>query len=495
MHRIIKLNANNLSLLGKKVKIPVYNRSALKTGIVHVGTGNFYRAHESFYTDQILNLNNSGWGICGVGIMESDSRMYNVLKSQNSLFTLMIQESNGILKTRIIGSIVKNLFGPENPKTIIEKMADPDVKIISLTITEGGYNIDATTGSFITSAPDIQWDLHHKDHPKTIFGYLTQALKRRMDSGLPGVTILSCDNIQHNGNTCRKMLMSFMKEAEPGLVGWTENYITFPNCMVDRITPATTQLDIDRLKNKFGIEDAWPVVCESFIQWIIEDNFSNGRPPWESAGVKFVKDVSPYEKMKIRLLNAGHSLLGLLGSLLGYSYIDEAVRDPLMEKLLRRFMDNEVTPLLGEIEGIDLREYKENLIRRFANPYLRDSLFRICSESSAKIPKFLIPTIKEQLERDGSIKIGALILAAWCYYLERAGTQRHNYEIKDSMKDILQQRAIESASGDPMAFIKTHAVFGNLVHSNRFVETYIPLIKAMRFNNIADLIRQAFKIK
>ena len=493
MHRTVKLNANNLSLLTKKVKIPAFNRSELKTGIVHVGTGNFYRAHEAFYTDQILNLNNSSWGICGVGILEADSRMYHVLKSQDGLYTLMVQESNGILKTRIIGSVVENLFGPENPQAIIEKMADPAVKIISLTITEGGYNVDATTGSFIMSEPDVQWDLHHRDHPKTVFGYLTRALKHRRDRGLSGITILSCDNIQHNGDICRKMLMSYMKEAEPGLMGWTDNYITFPNSMVDRITPATTQSDIDRLRAQYKIEDAWPVVCEPFIQWVIEDDFSNGRPPWESAGVQFVNDVSPYEKMKIRLLNAGHSLLGLLGSLVGYGSIDDAVRDPLLGKILRQFMDDEVTPLLGEMEGIDLRMYKESLIRRFANPYLRDSLSRICSESSAKIPKFLVPTIKEQLERGGSIKIATLILAAWCYYLERAGTQGYNYEIKDSMREVLRQGAIDSASGDPMAFIKIHTVFGDLVHSNRFTEIYIPLIKALRIHNLEDVIRQVLK--
>jgi mannitol 2-dehydrogenase len=492
---MVKLNSNNLSLLTAKVKIPAYNRSELKTRIVHIGTGNFYRAHEAFYTDQVISDNNSDWGICGAGIMEADSRMYQVLKSQDGLYTLMIQESDGNLKTSIIGSIVENLFGPENPQAIIEKMADPAVKIISLTITEGGYNFNATIGNFIMSEPDIQLDLHHRDRPKTVFGYLTQALKRRMDRGLSGITILSCDNIQHNGDTCRKMLLSFMKEADPGLMEWTDNNITFPNCMVDRITPATGQSDIDRLKTLYDIEDAWPVVCESFIQWVIEDNFSNGRPPWESAGVRFVKDVSPYEKMKIRLLNAGHSLLGLLGSLARYTHIDDAVRDPLLEELLRKFMDDEVTPLLGEMEGIDLRLYKETLIHRFANPYLKDTLARICSESSAKIPKFLIPTIKEQLGRGGSIEIGAFILAAWCYYLEQADSQGYKYEIKDSMKDILRQRAIDSASSDPMAFLNLQSVFGDLVHSARFAETYIPLIKSLHMYKIEDVIRQVLKIK
>ncbi|MCK5465335.1 MAG: mannitol dehydrogenase family protein, partial [Bacteroidales bacterium] len=457
---------------------------------MHIGTGNFYRGHEAYYTDEILSRNNPDWGICGVGILEADSRMYNVLKSQDGLYSMIVRESDGVLTTRIIGSLVENRLGPEDPLATIEKMADPEVRIISLTITEGGYNFDANTRSFIMSAPDVQWDLHHADHPKTVFGYLTQAFKRRRDKGLPGITLLSCDNIQHNGDTCRRMLMAFLKEAEPGLIRWTDDQVTFPNGMVDRITPATTQADIDLLKDQYQIEDAWPVVCEPFIQWVIEDEFSNGRPPWESAGVRFVSDVGPYEKMKIRLLNAGHSLLGLLGSLMEYGNIYEAVMDPQLENILRKFMDDEVTPLLGEMEGIDLKMYKESLIQRFANPYLKDQLSRICSDSSAKIPKFLLPTITEQLAKGGTIMIGTLIVAAWCHYSERAGTQGYTYEIEDGMWDMLRQGAIDSASGDPLAFVRIDTIFGNLAHSDRFVETYIPLINSLRDNGIEFVIRQ-----
>ena len=490
---MVKLNANNLSLLPEKVRIPSYNRSDLKTGIVHIGTGNFYRGHEAYYTDEILSRNNPDWGICGVGILEADSRMYNVLKSQDGLYTMMVRESDGVLTTRIIGSLVENRLGPEDPLATIEKMADPEVRIISLTITEGGYNFDANTRSFIMSAPDVQWDLYHPDHPKTVFGYLTQAFKRRRDKGLPGITLLSCDNIQHNGDTCRRMLMAFLKEAEPGLIRWTDDQVTFPNGMVDRITPATTQADIDLLRDQYQIEDAWPVACEPFIQWVIEDEFSNGRPPWESAGVQFVSDVGPYEKMKIRLLNAGHSLLGLLGSLMEYGNIYEAVMDPQLENILRKFMDDEVTPLLGEMEGIDLKMYKESLIQRFANPYLKDQLSRICSDSSAKIPKFLLPTITEQLANGGTIMIGTLIVAAWCHYSERAGTPGYTYEIEDGMRDMLRQGAIDSASGDPLAFVRIDAIFGNLAHTDRFVETYIPLINSLRDNGIEFVIRQVLK--
>jgi mannitol 2-dehydrogenase len=330
------------------------------------------------------------------------------------------------LKVRVIGSIVEYLFAPENPNAVLEKMADPEVRIISLTITEGGYNMDSATEEFRMSDEAVQWDLNHPDRPKTVFGYLIRALKRRRNKGIPGLTILSCDNIQHNGEVCKNMLISYMREAEPGLTGWVEENTTFPNTMVDRITPLTTRADKDYLKDHFHIDDQWPVTCEPFIQWAVEENFANGRPLWQSLGVQFVKDVTPYEKMKIRLLNAGHSLLGFLGALYGYNTIDETVRGPLFNSFLRRFMDREVTPVLGKIEGIDLEDYKDLLIKRFSNPNIKDRLSRICSESSAKIPKFLLPTIQEQLNRGGSTQFGALVVASWYRYLELASfTEDH----------------------------------------------------------------------
>jgi mannitol 2-dehydrogenase len=402
----------------------------------------------------------------------------------------MVTESDGTLTARIIGSITEYLFAPENPEAVLEKMADPDIKIITLTITEGGYNFNAATGEFQLAETAIQRDLNNPENPKTVFGYITQALKRRRDRGIEGLTIQSCDNIQKNGDILRKMLLSYVKEAEPGLIDWIEKQITFPNSMVDRITPVTTQSDIENLKSVYGIEDAWPVVCEPFIQWIIEDNYSNGRPDWGSVGVQFVPDVGPYEKMKIRLLNAGHSLLGLLGSLYGCNTVEEAVKIPLFRTFLREFMDHEVTPVLGKFAGIKIEDYKDSLIQRFGNPNIKDHLSRICMESSAKIPKFLLPTIKEQLESGGPIKRGALIVAAWCRYLEMAGTPGHNYEIQDKMGVVLHANAIDSVSGDPLAFLKIEIIFGDLVNSIRFVDTYLPIIDGIRKYGADKAIRK-----
>jgi mannitol 2-dehydrogenase len=403
----------------------------------------------------------------------------------------MVTGSDGTLTARVIGSITEYLFAPENPEAVLEKMADPDIKIITLTITEGGYNFSQTTGEFLIAEPAIQRDLNNPENPKTVFGYLAQALKRRRDRGRKGLTIQSCDNIQKNGDLLRRMLLAYVKESVPGLVDWIEKQVTFPNSMVDRITPVTTSTDIENLKSVYGIEDACPVVCESFIQWVIEDNYADGRPEWESAGVQFVNDVGPYEKMKIRLLNAGHSLLGFVGTLYGCSTIDEAVNVPLIRTFLREFMDHEVTPILEKTEGINIEDYKDSLFQRFGNGNIKDQLPRICMESSAKIPKFLVPTIIEQLARSGPVKHGALVIAAWCRYLELAGTPGHNYTINDVMADVLRKGAIASAGADILAFLKIENVFGDLVNSDRFVDCYLTVIENIRKFGIVEAIRSS----
>jgi mannitol 2-dehydrogenase len=489
MQRIIKLNAENLHLLPREVAIPVYDRSEIKAGIVHIGIGGFHRSHEAFYTDQVLqNHDSKNWGICGIALLDTDNKIYNVLKDQDGLYTLMIIEADATLTARVIGSITEYLFAPENAGAAIKKMADPDIKIITLTITEGGYNFSAATGEFQINEPLIQWDLNNPGNPKTVFGYITQSLKYRRDRGLAGLTIQSCDNIQKNGDLLKRMLLAYVKVAEPGLTGWIEKHVTFPNSMLDRITPVTTQSDVEDLKSVYGIEDAWPVVCEPFIQWIIEDNYSNGRPAWESAGVQFVQDVSPFEKMKIRLLNAGHSLLGFTGALHGYTYIHEVVHDQLFSKFLRDFMNKEVTPILDEVPGIDLDAYKNKLFERFGNSGIKDKVARICLQSSAKIPKFLLPTVMEQLKAGGPVECSALVIAAWCRYCEGYDEAGNKYLIEDEMKEILQEKALDSHH-DPLSFLRIEAIFGDLINSRRFTEAYVNALQCLYHKGVITCLK------
>ncbi len=490
MEGIINLNEKNLHLLPKEVSVPGYNRSKIKAGIAHIGIGAFHRSHEAPYTDQILHYPcNADWGICGIALLEADKKIYNVLAEQDGLYTLMIAKSDGTLTVRVIGSIIEFLFAPENPDTVIEKLASPNIRIVSLTITEGGYNFNASTGEFQMKEPLIQWDLNNPSNPKTVFGYITQALKRRKERGTAGLTFQSCDNIQKNGDMLKKMLLTFIEEAEPGLSGWIQEQVTFPNSMVDRITPAITSSDIENLQSLFSIKDSWPVVCEPFIQWVVEDNYSNGRPPWQSVGVQFIHDVSPFEKMKIRLLNAGHSLLGLAGALCGYTYIHDVVHDQLFANFLREFMENEVTPVLDQVPGMDLNAYKKSLFERFGNPRIKDRVERICLQCSAKIPKFLLPTIREQLKAGGPLDCAALVVATWCRYSEGFDESGNKYSIEDEMKEILQENALRSHQ-DPVSFLRIEPVFGDLINSKRFTDAYVKALQCLYQLGIIECLKK-----
>ncbi|WP_034925228.1 mannitol dehydrogenase family protein [Gillisia sp. CAL575] len=483
-----KLNNKNLSNISERISTPQYDRSKLKTGIVHVGIGGFHRAHEAFYTDQLLHDQSvTDWGICGVALLDFDTKIYNTLKEQDGLYTLIVKELDGTHTKRVIGSIVEYLFAPEDPIKVIEKMASPEVKIITLTITEGGYNYNEATKKFDFSNPLIQHDLKHPQSPKTIFGYLTQALKLRKDRGLKGCTIQSCDNIQGNGHMTRKMLLSYVESAEPNLVQWIESKVTFPNAMVDRITPVTTPSDISNLIETSGIEDAWPVVCEPFIQWVIEDDFIEGRPAWETVGAQLVENVVPYEKMKLSLLNAGHSVLGILGALIGYSTIDEAVNNQNIRVFLNNYMDVEVTPVLGNLEGINLKDYKQSLLERFGNINIKDQIDRICSESSAKFPIFILPTVNSQLDNNGSIKLAAFVIAAWAIYSLGKDENGNELNIKDALKSLLNEKALASIN-NPKAFLEIASVFGKLKESPAFGEAYTKAYENIMNNGIEKCV-------
>lgn len=485
----IKLNTKNLVNIHPDVSVPTYDRGGIQTGIVHVGVGGFHRAHQALYTDDLMQKHGvTNWGICGVALLDVDRKIYEVLKKQEGLYTLMYTNADGSLTARVIGSITEMLFAPDDPEAVIEKMASEQTRIITLTITEGGYNFDQTTGEFLPETPSVLHDIKTPLQPKTIFGYLTQAIKRRKDRKASGFTIQSCDNIQQNGDVAKEMLLEYVRLAEPSLVDWIERHVAFPNSMVDRITPVTALSDIEKLREVYNIDDEWPVICEPFYQWVIEDKFSNGRPEWDKAGAQFVVDVHPYEKMKIGLVNGGHTALAFSGYIHGYRYVCDVASDTVYAKFLKDFIDNEVIPTLDDVPGIDLSAYKETLVERFENPHIKDQLTRVFSESSAKIPKFLLPTIKEQLILNGPIKCAAVMLAAWCRYLELAGTPGYDYEIQDEIRDVLQQKARESVDGDPLAFLKIESIFGDLVQSARFVNTYIPIINGVRTVGIREVI-------
>jgi len=480
MKNTLQLNQDNLAAIGNRIPVPNYNRTVNTSNIIHIGVGGFHRAHLAYYLHQLKQSGTAtAWNIIGIGLREADKNIHEVLKTQDHLYTLMVKNPDGTIEPEVIGSLIDFKMGTSDAESVIVQMADANTKIVSLTITEGGYNFNPTTGEFNFDNPDIQHELRHPHDPITVYGFLCAALKRRRDAGLPAFTILSCDNIEHNGDMARKMLLTFAEAQDQELANWIAKKVSFPNSMVDRITPVTTPTDIETLAQDFGVQDAWPVTCEPFLQWVVEDKFSNDRPDFENVGVQFVPDVGPYEKMKLRLLNAGHSVLGLLGALHGHPTINACVEDALFASYLRAFLDKEATPILGDIEGINLTDYKNSLIERFANPNIKDSVSRICSESSAKLPKFLIASIHENLATGGSIKFATLVIAAWCYYSDKQVDQNEQpLEIIDAMQNELHSAA-SATSSDPLAFIKHEELFGTLAENERFTSEYTLLLQEL----------------
>lgn len=467
---VIKLDSSSLERLPSRVTPPGYDRGRLTPGIVHIGVGGFHRAHQAVYLDDVLaTADAKNWGICGVGLLPHDRRMADALVPQDCLYTVVERGAGGESSARVIGAMSEFLFAPDDPDTVIERMAADDIRIVSLTITEGGYCFDQETGELMRDHPDIAHDLAEPRRPRGTFGTLAEALDRRRTRGASPFTVLSCDNVQGNGDVCRRMMLAFAELRDPALRDWIERNVTFPNSMVDRITPATTDDDRAFVRGTFGIDDAWPVMTEPFKQWVIEDRFCNGRPAWERAGAQMTTDVHPYEMMKIRLLNASHSAMGYLGALAGYEYIFEIMSDDLFRSFIAGLMDEEVTPVLQPVAGIDLEAYKRTLIERFSNPNIKDKTARICMDGSAKVPKFVLPTVREQLARGGPTRRLALFAASWCRYLQGTDERGATIVIDDPMADVLSARA-RAAGRDGAVFLGLHEIFGDLGQSSLFAD-------------------------
>jgi len=466
------LNGTTVTAAPASLATPRYDRSALTAGIVHFGVGGFHRAHQAMYLDRLMNAGHAlDWAICGVGVLPSDARMKQVMDNQDCLYTLVVKNPDGTREGRVIGSIIEYLFAPDDPEAVIEKMASEAIRIVSLTVTEGGYNFHHVTGEFNADNPAVLHDLQAGAAPRTTFGLVTEALARRRARGLTPFTVMSCDNIQGNGDVARRMFTAFANLKDPQLGEWVAENVPFPNSMVDRITPVTTDADRAAIADEFGIDDEWPVVCEPFEQWVLEDHFSLGRPPFEDAGVQLVKDVEPYELMKLRLLNASHQGMGYFGYLAGYRYAHEVAQDTLFAQFLLGYMDKEATPTLQAVPGIDLESYKRTLIERFSNEHVRDTLARLCAESSDRIPKWLLPVIRINLEQGGQIHRSAAVVASWARYDEGADEQGNPIDVVDRLKEPLMAAAARQRA-EPLAFIANREVFGDLIDNERFVAAY-----------------------
>lgn len=474
-----KLNSASLSGLPAGLSVPGYDRSELSVGIVHFGVGGFHRAHQAMYVDRLMNDGGArDWAICGVGVLPGDSAMKTVMDAQDCLYTLVLKNPDGTREGRVIGSMIEYLLAPEDPEAVIEKMAAPGTRIVSLTITEGGYNFHHVTGEFDAANPAVAADLLPDAVPATVFGLVCEALQRRRDRGLPPFTVMSCDNIQGNGDVARKMFTAFASLRDPELGAWMRENVAFPNSMVDRITPVTTDADRTMVARDFEVEDAWPVVSEDFEQWVLEDHFPQGRPPFEDAGVQVVEDVEPYELMKLRLLNASHQGLCYFGYLAGYRYAHEVCQDPLFSGFLLDYMLREATPTLAPLPGVDLDAYRHRLIERFSNEHVRDTLARLCAESSDRIPKWLLPVIRENLASGGEIHRSAAIVASWARYAEGTDEQGAPIDVVDRLRGPLMAAAARNRT-EPLAFVTDPDLFGDLASEDRFVRSYTAALAAL----------------
>lgn len=476
-------NVSSVSILSQstlaelQVPTPRYDRTALRVGVVHFGVGGFHRAHQAVYLDTLMNAGLAhDWAICGMGVLPADAVMRDALAAQDYLYTMMIKHPDGSTEARVIGSIVDFVLAAEDPEAALERLADPAVRIVSLTITEGGYSFVGVDGDSDGAPPKAAGRLSAPEAPRSVFGLVVEALRRRRERGSAPFAIVSCDNIQGNGELARRQISAYSRLRDPGLATWIEECVPFPSSMVDRITPVTSPEDRELLAQTHGVEDRWPVVCEPFTQWVLEDRFPGGaaaRPPLEEAGVQLVEDVEPYERMKLRLLNASHQALCYPGYLTGYRFAHEACEDPVFVEYLLAYMDREATPTLHPVPGIDLAAYKRGLIARFANPAVRDTLARLCAESSDRIPKWLVPAIHENLAAGRPVPLSAAIVASWARYAEGVDEQGEAITVVDQRKERVTAAAARQRGGDPLAFVRDRELFGELADQPDFARPYL----------------------
>ncbi len=458
-----------------------YNRAQVKPGILHIGVGNFHRAHEEYYTNLLLeDATQQGWGICGAMLLPGDERLYKALKKQDGEYTLTVCGRDGKDEAYRIGSLVELIWGIENPEAVIARIADKDIRIITLTITEGGYNIEKATGEFMLDDGNIRHDLQNPHVPKTAFGFVAEGLRRRKAAGNGPITILSCDNLQHNGNTARKAFCTFFRAQDAELAAWVDENVTFPNSMVDRITPATRPDDIARLNARNGTDDEAPVYCEDFIQWVVEDKFIAGRPAWEKVGAEFTDDVTAYENMKLSLLNASHTLLSYPSFLSGYRKVDDAMHDGRIAKFVRAFMDADITPYVPAPGNTDLELYKQTLIERFGNRSVSDQIARLCFDGISKFPVYVMPNLIKMIRDHADLTRVAYLIAAYRHYLKyKTDDKGASFDIAEPWMTAEDETLI--ASDRPTDFLALSAFRStDLKAADAFVNLYLKMVEAIR---------------
>lgn len=454
-----KLSLENLPEIGKKMRVPAYRHSSLKPGILHFGVGNFHRAHLAVYLDDLFNLGQDhDWALVGAGVMPFDETMRQTLHSQDYL-TTVVEQDNDVSTAHITGPLV-DFLSPNDKQAILAKLADPSIRIVSMTITEGGYFINPATQKFDSRHQAIVTDAANLLAPATVFGFIVAGLKARQEKGIAAFTVMSCDNVPHNGVVTKNAVVGLAKLSDPAFADWIAANVAFPNAMVDRITPATSDRERQICAEHFGVEDKWPIFCEQFKQWVVEDNFPLGRPQWEKVGAEFVEDVTPWEYMKIRILNGGHAVIAYISGLMDIHFVHDAMGTALVRDFLKKVTDDEIRPTVLPVPGTNLEDYQKLVERRFANPKIADTVRRLCFDGLNRQPKFIVPPIADRLKAGQSINGLALASALWCRYCFGTTDSGKIIEPNDPNWEALRAKAT-LAKENPQVWLDMADIYGD----------------------------------
>ena len=471
MDELIPLSDDTLGRLPAAVQRPTYDRKALTPGIVHIGLGNFHRAHQAWYLHRLFEAGQDhDWAIIGAGVRAGDAAQRAKLLKQDCLTTLIELDPGGT-SAEVTGAMIDFLPVEAENAALIQQMADPAIRIVSLTVTEGGYYIDPATGGFDADHADIQHDVAHPDTPRTAFGAIVAALRLRRASGAGPFTCMSCDNLQGNGKVLRQTVLSLAQMTDPDLADWIGGGCTFPNSMVDCIVPATGAREIEMV-HSLGIDDAAPVTHENFRQWVIEDDFCAGRPGWDRAGATFSDRVHDFETMKIRILNGGHQIISIPGELLGLGTIAGAMAHPQIRALLEQVVRIEIAPHVAPVPGYDAASYLDLIVRRFSNPRIADTTRRVAFDGSSRQPAFILPSVRDGLKAGTPVEGLALVSALWARYCLGVREDGEGIEPNDPHWTLLTQQA-KAARDNPAHWLDMKNFYGSLSEAPAFADAFV----------------------
>lgn len=462
--RAQSLGNNMLDDFAGPVNVPSYDRDRLTPGVAHIGVGAFHRAHQAIYFEALAEQGITDWGVVGIGLRSRG--MQDALEPQDLLYSVVERHPDAD-EVSVVGVMIRYLYAPEDPDAVLAALSDPRIRLVTMTLTANAYHVDVGSGEFDAGDSDVQTDAHHPEAPTTFFGYLVEALRHRRDAGQAPFTVLSCDNIPRNGEVTRTAVVSFAHLRDPDLAAWIEQHVAFPNSVVDRITPESSDELADYVEQEYGIEDNSPVPTEPFRQWIIEDTFCNDRPPLDRVGAQFVDDTQAYELMKKRMLNGSHCALGYLGVLAGHRTTADVMADPALRAYVTQLMETEVMPLLPAVPGVDLDAYKVTLLERLRNPKMGDELQRLCRRGSTKVPSYLLPSLHEAVARRRPHALLTLAVAGWLRYLRGTDCTGAAIEVEDARRDELAPLV---AGVDPRAILGDRSIFAELGENDAFAK-------------------------